>query len=217
MRWPAPQSPEFVLRWVVTSKCLPSFLPVERYTRPRLPSGGSLGSHFPTFIGTMLGYDYHLFVSMPSAFARSPIPCWFLPFVSFLQARHRSGTLASTPGLLGLPVRLFRLSFKETDGSPKFPGYPFELMPCSSTPVVSSALAFSHSGLLPSATMTTSAFPLFLLAVIHCPQLYNFRGSITRPVFLLPSAPDFRYRIYLRGSLLTCWLDFGQVGLSPTG
>ena len=37
----------------MTSKCLPSFLPVERYTRPRLPSSGSLGSHFPTFTGTI--------------------------------------------------------------------------------------------------------------------------------------------------------------------
>jgi hypothetical protein len=83
--------------------------------------------------------------------------------------------------------------------------------------VVSSALAFAHSGLLPSATMNTSAFPLFLLTVFYSPRLYKFRGSITRPVFLLPSAPDFRYRIYLRGSLLTCWLDFGLVGLSPTG
>jgi hypothetical protein len=131
-------------------------------TRPRLPSGGSLGPHFPTFTGTMLGYDYHLLVSMPCALARSPIPCLFLPFVSFLQARQRSGTLALTPGLLGLPVRLFRLVDKETDGSPKFPGYPFELMPCSQTPVVSSALALACSGLLPSVKIRTSAFPSYI-------------------------------------------------------
>jgi len=137
----------------------PSFLPPTRYTRPRLPSGGSLGLHFPTFSGTMLGYDYQLSFSMPSAPARSSIPCLFLRFVSFLQARQRSGTFALTPGLLGLPVRLFRVADKETTGSPKFPGYPFEFMPCSSTPVVSSALALAHSGLLPSASLTASAFP----------------------------------------------------------
>ena len=56
----------------------------------------------------MLGYDCHLFFSMPYALARSSIPCLFLLFVSFLQARQRSGTLAFTPGLLGHPVRLFR-------------------------------------------------------------------------------------------------------------
>jgi hypothetical protein len=121
----------------------------------------------------MLGYDYPLFLSVPCALARSPIPCLFLPFVSFLQARQRSGTLALTPGLLGHPVRLFREAHKETDGSPKFPGYPFELMPCSQTPVVSSALALARSGLLPSVQITTSAFPP-LLVVILCETLFRW-------------------------------------------
>lgn len=48
---------------------------------------------------------------------------------------------------------------QETNGPPKFPDYPFEYMPCSQTPVVSSILALSHLGLLPSAGMTASAFP----------------------------------------------------------
>ena len=91
-----------LLRRLVGSMSFPSFRPTTRYTRPRLPSGGSLGSHFPTLFGTMLGYDSHLSISMACAFARSSIPCLFLPFVSFLQARLRSGTLAPTPGLLGL-------------------------------------------------------------------------------------------------------------------
>jgi len=91
-----------LLRRVVGSVSYPSFLPTTRYTRPHLPSDGSLGSHFPIFIGTMFGYDYHLSFSMPYAFARSSIPCLFLTFVSFLQARQRSGTFALTPGLLGL-------------------------------------------------------------------------------------------------------------------
>jgi hypothetical protein len=127
----------FVLTRFVGSVSFPSFLPVTHYTRPRLPSDGSLGPHFPIFIGTMLGYDYHLSFLMPYALARSSIPCLFLRFVSFLQAHQRSGTLALTPGLLGHPVRLFREAVKETNGSLKFPGYPFEYMPRSSTPVVS--------------------------------------------------------------------------------
>jgi hypothetical protein len=155
----------------------------------------------------MLGYDCHLSISMPSALAWSPIPCLSPSFVSSLKARWHSGTLAPTPGLLGHPVRRFRVALKETDGSPKFPGYPSELMPCSSTPVVASILALSHEDLLPSAPLTASAFP----------RCVTFRGSITRPVFLLPLASDFRYRIYPQGSLLPCWLDFRQVGLSPTG
>jgi len=173
----------------------------------------------------MLGYDCHLFLSMPYALARSPIPCPFLWFVSSPQARQRSGTLALTPGLLGLPVRLFRVAHKETSGPPKFPGYPFKYMPRSSTPVVSYTLALAHPGLRPSTSMMASAFPPKNLAVILCekyffpagPRLYKFRGSITRPALLLPLASDFRYRIYPQGSLPTCWLDFGRVGLSPTG
>ena len=157
----------------VGSESFPSLLPTTRYTRPRLPSDGSLGPHFPIFWVT--NGDTVLCSATtatcpsrwPSLVARPPIPCLSPMFVSFLQARWRSGTLAPTPGLLGLPVRLFRLSDKETTGSPKFPGYPFELMPCSSTPVVSSVLALSHSGLLPSATMNTSAFPPKSTVIIH--------------------------------------------------
>jgi len=103
----------------------------------------------------------------PSLVARPPIPCLSPSFVSFLQARWHSGTLAPTPGLLGLPVRHFRLAHKETNGSPKFPGYPLELMPCSRTPVVNPILALTHEALLPSVHSTTSAFPPNTLTVSH--------------------------------------------------
>ena len=39
--------------------------------------------------------------------------------MSSLKARYRSETFAITHGLLGLPVRLFRLAYKETLGSLK--------------------------------------------------------------------------------------------------
>jgi hypothetical protein len=120
-----------LLRRLVGSMSFPSFCPTTHDTRLRLPSSGSFGPHFPTFTGTMLRYDSRLPFSVSCALARSPIPGLFLLFVSFLQARCRSGTLAPTPGLLGHPVRLFRGSDQETDGPPKFPGYPFEDMPRS--------------------------------------------------------------------------------------
>ena len=47
---------------------------------------------------------------------------------------------------------------KETFGSPKFPGYPLNCMPCSQTPVVSRSLAIAQPELLPSVIHTTSAF-----------------------------------------------------------
>ena len=208
----------------MTSKYLPSFLPAERYARPRLPSGGSLGLHFPTFYGTTLGYDYLVSFSIPFAFARPSIPCLFL-FVCVLSSS--SSTLrnfcvntwpAWSPGTPFPGVLQGNNWFSQVPANAMRSRYPPELMPCSSNPVVSSALAFAHSGLLPSATMTTSVFPQKKTGGYpHGPRLYKFRGSITRPVFLLPSASDFRYRIYLRGSLLPCWLDSSRVGLSPTG
>jgi len=74
-----------------------------------------------------------------------------------------------------------RGSYKETFGSPKFPGYPLELMPCSSTPVVTSALAFAHSGLLPSTSMTALAFPpifrrLSLVIFFHLSTIIQISG-----------------------------------------
>ena len=49
----------------------------------------------------------------------------------------------------------------EAFGSPKFPSYPFESMPWSKTPAVTSTLALARQGLLPSACSTASAFPCF--------------------------------------------------------
>ena len=177
----------------------PSFLPATRYTRPRLPSGGSLGSHFPTFSGTMLGYDYHLSFSMPYALARSPIPCLFLRFVSFLQARQRSGTLALTPGLLCHPVRLFRDVYKETNGPLKFPGFPFECMPRSPTPVVSSILAFCASRTAAFRFVDSVGFPVKktdgypMSTIIQISRLNHAAYILAPPGFGLP-LPDLPAR-----------------------
>jgi hypothetical protein len=54
--YPSPVT-RILLGRLVGSKSFPSLLPVPRSARPRLPSRGSLGSHFPTFCGTMLSYD----------------------------------------------------------------------------------------------------------------------------------------------------------------
>jgi hypothetical protein len=57
----------------------------------------------------------------------------------------------------------FRECDKETEGSPKFPSYPYGCMPRSQTPVVSCALAIAHPGLLPSGHWKPSAFPPYCL------------------------------------------------------
>ena len=47
-------------------------LPIARSARRRLPSRGSLGPHFPTFIGTIRRYDCPLSLSEASLVARLP-------------------------------------------------------------------------------------------------------------------------------------------------
>src|SRR5262249_8019299 len=84
---------------------------------------------------------------------------------------HRAHDLGEAPrscqGLWspGPPLREW---CTETGGSPKFPSYPCEDMPRSQTPVVSCALAISHTGLLPSGHCTPSAFFAALLLRLSC-------------------------------------------------
>ena len=66
---------------------------------------------------------------------------------------------------------------------------------------------------LPAATRRRLSLPI-ARKLIQCPQLYIFRGSITRPAFLFRPASDSPHGVYPRTSLLTCWLNFSQVGLS---
>ena len=80
---------------------------------------------------------------------------------------------------------------KETNGSLRFPGYLCADMPCSQTPVVSSALALAHSGLLPSACVTASAFPpnccgYPLSTIIQISRLNHTACLLAPPGFGLP-------------------------------
>ena len=130
------------LRRLVGSRSFPSVLPVPRSARLHLPSRGSLGSHFPTLIGTMLRYDCPVSLSgrfasrsLPDTVSASPV-C--VPQSGSLVA----GSCLPAPGLL---VSRYPCSSdtsdKETPGSPKFPSFPSDAMPRSQTPVVSCPLA----------------------------------------------------------------------------
>jgi hypothetical protein len=158
---------------LVGSMSFPSVLPATRSARLRLPSGGSLGLHFPTLSGSMLSSDCPLPVSgrftcrsLPDTLSAPSIcvpPCGSLT----------AGSSLPPPGLL---VRRYPCSSgtsdKETAGSPKFPGFPCEGMPRSSTPVEATALALAHRGLLPSAALTASALAT-ALAVRSYPGVHN--------------------------------------------
>ena len=134
-------------------------LPIARSARRRLPSRGSLGPHFPTFIGTIRRYDCPLSLSEASLVARLPDT---LPASRVRGVPHGLATRGKPPGharAFGHPVPQSGLCVKEPGGSPKFPSSPCEDMPRSQTPVVSCALALSHPGLLPSGACKPSAFP----------------------------------------------------------
>jgi hypothetical protein len=95
---------------------------------------------------------------------------------------------------------------------------PFKRMPRSSTPVVSSALAFTHSGLLPSAHLTASAFPAPTTSrypsstILQISRLYHAACALASPGFGLPLpvlpagfASDLLARLWSSG-ICTHWV-----------
>ncbi len=75
-------------------------------------------------------------------------------------------------------------------------------------------LPLRNSGLLLSGCYKPSAFCLEMYSkLIQKPQLYIFRGSVSRPTTLIPPASDSHHWADPRSSLLTCWLSFNQMGL----
>ena len=92
----------------------------------------------------------------------------------------------------------FLLCSRGTNGSLKFPDYPYVCMPRSQFPVMSSTLAVTRWRLLPSSKSKLSAFPA-TTAGYRCfpyrPQFYNFRKSVTRPTHSLHLASYTPYWI----------------------
>lgn len=189
------------------------------------PSVGPFGSRFPTFPVRDGTPDprYYARLRLPSGpsrvaslLARFPLPCAAssvrVPFPARSQAEAPLSARSFVP-----PVHLvIRLSHKETDGSPKFPSYPYEDMPRSQTPVVSRTHRPSALGTAAFRTATRRRLStLFREHYPNGPRPYRFRGSITRPVFSLPPAPYTPLLESHAASLLTGWLGFGQVGLEP--
>ena len=111
-----------------------------------------------------------------------PIPCLLLLFS--LTGRDRA-TLSSAGAFTCSSVgALYRIIDKGTFGSPEFPSYPCEHMPWSKTPVVTSTLAISRQGLLPSTASIASAFPVN--RIILTDHNYTFFGVQYRAYTLDP-------------------------------
>jgi hypothetical protein len=86
-------------------------------------------------------------------------------------------------------------------------------MPWSQTPVVTSALALTHSGLLPSEPLNAVGL-LPHCGVILMTTIIHFSGLNTEPAPSVPPASYSRCRVCTWIFLLTCWLNFSQVGFS---
>lgn len=201
---------------LVGSKSFPSLLPVTRSARLRLPSDGSLGPHFPTFLGTMLSYDRPVSFSGRFAAARFPIPC-ALPHLCVPLWLVSGGKLTRNARALGHPVPLvFRECSQGGTGLSQVPELPLWChAPLSPDPGGVLPTCHTMGGLLPSARATASALAaqFALSSYPSGPPLSSFRGSLTRPGTLLPPAPYASYEGCTRRSLLSCWLGVAQVGL----
>lgn len=139
------------------SSCFPS----ERYARFLLPFSGSLGSHFPTFSAYLcLRYYDPLrppFCHLGLLRFRSP-PDTLLNFALFCVLvrlfKKNAACLARCSGENRPELRpaffltdwlWFRYFFSQgTNGSLKFPDYPYVHMPRSQSPVVSLTLALAR-------------------------------------------------------------------------
>lgn len=142
--------------------------PTARYARLRLPCSGSRGPEFPALPIGASGLRPSVLCSAKTAIcpsrvaslpvaprypACSPAAAW-PPFGSQSAGCPPTAPGRCSPGrpVSGIPV-------KETDGSPKFPSYPFAHMPRTQTPVVSNSLAFSACWTAAFRHTKTSAFP----------------------------------------------------------
>jgi hypothetical protein len=160
----------------------------------------------------MLGYDCHSPLSVSSA-RRSFTDTLFVPYVRVLSSSAlplSNDCVNARPAWSpGTPLPAYLQGNKWLSQVPRLPlclhAPLFDPGGVRSTRLVVLRTAASH-------LHESVGFPARLLAVILCPQLYKFRGSITRPASSLPLASDPRCRFCPQGSLPACWLDFGWVG-----
>jgi hypothetical protein len=171
----------------VVSKYLSSIRSTKRDARLHLPFSGSLGSRFPTLSTFLLpGHRYYDPLRLPRLHLgslRISLDSRYLAFSYFHSFRcPGEGDHPSAPGRFCIPVCLSRWSPQGDGGSLEFPGYPCVYMPRSKTPVVSSRLAMTPPGLMPSDSYRSSAFPISHLVILSDHE-YTIFGVQSRGLY----------------------------------
>ena len=172
--------------------------------RRRLPSRGSLGPHFPTFVGTIRRYDCPL--SLSGRFACRSLPDTLRAFI-VRGLPHGLGTTGKAPrippGLLVTRSPTPGISSRRQVALPSS-----RVPPVETCPALRPRWCPAHSPLraqdccLPAHANRRLPTTIPISGLNHAAYLLATPGSI-RPL-------TGRHA----GSLLTCWLDFNQVGLA---
>src|SRR6266478_265440 len=172
--------------------------------RRRLPSRGSLGPHFPTFVGTIRRYDCPL--SLSGRFAYRSLPDTLRAFM-VRGLPHGLGTTGKAPRIP--PGLLVTRSPPPGISSRRQVALPSSRVPPVKTcPALRPRWCPAHS---PSRTQDCCLPALAnrrLPTTIHISGLNHAAYLLATPGFVRPLAGRHA------GSLLTCWLDVSQVGLA---
>ena len=183
---------------------LPCLLSADALPGGRLPSRGSLGPPFPTFVGTMRRYDCHLPSQGASLVARRPdtLPASLVRGLSAgfaTWSKHPDHARA-----FGRPVPQ---SGSETRREVALPSS--RVPPVKTCPALRPRWCPAHS------PWRTQDCGLPVRANRRLPTTIPLSGLHHAACLL--ATPGFVRSLTGRhaGLLLTCWLDFSQVGLEP--
>ena len=205
---------------------LSSFLPAKSYARLHFPFSGSFGSRFPTFPAfQLLGHRYYDPLRLPRLHLgslRISLDSRYLAFSCFRSRRFPGGGVhPSAPGLSCIPVCLSRCPPQGDGGPLEFPGYPCVHMPRSQTPVVSSRLAMTPQGLMPSDSYRSSAFPGSCRVILSDHKYTIFgaqsRGLHTRYTWLHTHPLGYACRFATDSAANLFWWELSSCLPSPTG
>jgi len=194
------------------------------------PSTGPLGLGSPpyrlSFCFSRRYYDPLRLPLLLLGSLRIPLASQYLAFVRYGSCPlsglpSGSNEIRTAPGLFSIPVRLFRWSPQGDGGPLKFPGYPYEYMPRSQTPVVSPRLAITSQGLVPSGASKPSAFPGSRPVILSDHDYTIFgaqsRSLLSRYTWLHTYPLGYACRFATALPAILCWWELHGFPLSPTG